>query len=80
MFHLTDLPLFVGMLLGRSEFGFRFAATETPKGHWPAQKQIMQQPEVSPEVKMGEMWTQVSTLTDGTMRTSHLTYPLHMGS
>ena len=59
----------VGLLPGRPEIGFRFTATKTLEGHWPTQQQSAQQPEVSPEVTMGEMWTQVSTLTDGTTRT-----------
>lgn len=64
---------------GRPEFDFKFAATKTPQGHQPARQQTMQQLEVSPEVTMGEAWTQVSTLTYGTMGTSHLAYPFHMG-
>jgi len=69
----------IELLLGRSEFGFRFAATKTPKGYRPARQQTVQQPGVSPEVTMGEMRTQVSIVTDGTTGTSHLTYTLHMG-
>ena len=41
------------MLLGKPKFGFRFAATETPKGHRPARQKTTQQPEVPPEVTMG---------------------------
>ena len=38
----------------------------------------MQQPEVSPEVMMGDMQTQVFVLTNGTMGTSPLILNLHM--
>ena len=71
--------LIVGLLLGRPKFGFKFTAIETPEGHQPTRQQTAQQPEVSPEVTMGEVWTQVSTLTNGMTGTSHLTSALHMG-
>ena len=32
-------------------------ATKTPKGHRPTRQQTAQQPKVSPEVTMGDMWT-----------------------
>jgi hypothetical protein len=56
----------VGLLEGRPEFGFEFAPIETPEGYRPARQQVAQQLAVSLEVIMGEAWTQVSTLTDGT--------------
>ena len=61
----------VGLLEGRFEFSFEFAQIETPEGHRPAWQQATQRLEVSPEVTMGEAWTQVSTLTNGTTRTLH---------
>ena len=79
VFMVVAMETSVGLLWGRPEFRVRFVAIETPKGHRPTRQQTVQQPEVSPEVTMGEVSTQVSILTDGTTRTSHLTYPLHMG-
>ena len=35
-FMVSAMEPSIGLLEGRPEFGFRFAATETPKGHWPS--------------------------------------------
>jgi hypothetical protein len=68
------------LLVGRPKFGFKFTATETLEGHWLTRQQAAQQPKASHELTMGELWTQVSTLTDMTTGTSHSTSSLSHGT
>ena len=49
--------------LGRPKFSLK-ATTKTPKGHHPAWKLTVKQPEVSPKVTMRGVQTQMSTLTE----------------